>query len=159
MVDLEGQVEDIYSCLASFLLNIGEGSLIFCLDLFIPIYHLYLLMECCCACLILWFSGLGNTQITMGRLEGRVSIPDLSSRKGFDVELHSTTVTYSKGINMQVIGDPWMAQWFGACLQPEAWFWGPGVPGSGPALGSLCGACFSLCLCFCLCLSLCVSHE
>ena len=56
-------------------------------------------MECSYACLILWFSGLDNTQITMGSLEGKVtySVLDLSSGEGSDAESHSIPVTYGKG--------------------------------------------------------------
>ena len=49
--------------------------LIFYPDLFKPIYHLHLVMDCGCAYLILWFSELNNTQFTLGTLDGRVSVP------------------------------------------------------------------------------------
>ena len=55
------------------------------------------------------------------------------------------------------IGDPWVVQWFGACLWPWARSWRPemeshvGLP--------VHGACFSLCLCLCLSLSLCDYHK
>ena len=52
------------------------------------------------------------------------------------------------------IGDPWVAQRFGACLWPRARSWRPGIE-SHVGL-PVHGACFSLCLCLCLSLSHCV---
>ena len=43
-------------------------SLILCLDLSSFTDHLHLVMECRCAYLILWFSGLDNMQLTMGTM-------------------------------------------------------------------------------------------
>ena len=48
--------------------------------------------------------------------------------------------------------DPWVAQWFGACLWPRARSWRPGIESHVGLLVH--GACFSLCLCLCLSLSL-----
>ena len=49
--------------------------------------------------------------------------------------------------NIALLWDPWVAQWFSACLRPGR---DPGVLGWSPKSGSLHGACFSLCLCLCL---------
>ena len=53
-------------------------------------------------------------------------------------------------------GDPWVAQWFSACLWPGR---DPGVPGWSPPSGSRHGACFSLLLCVSLSLSLSLTHT
>ena len=53
------------------------------------------------------------------------------------------------------IGDPWVVQWFGACLWPRAWSWRPGIESHVGLPVHV--ACFSLCLC--LCLSLCDYHK
>ena len=50
------------------------------------------------------------------------------------------------------LGDPWVAQRFGACLWPRARSWGSGIESHVGLLVH--GACFSLCLCLCLSLSL-----
>ena len=52
-------------------------------------------------------------------------------------------------------GDPWVVQWFGACLWPRARSWRPGIESHFGL--PVHGACFSLCLC--LCLSLCDYHK
>lgn len=50
--------------------------LILCLGLSSFTDHLHLVMECCCAYLILWFSGLDNMQLTMGTwMAGSLSVP------------------------------------------------------------------------------------
>ena len=55
-------------------------------------------------------------------------------------------------LKKQVIGDPWVAQRFGACLWPRARSWRPRIESH---IGlPVHGACFSLCLCLCLSLSL-----
>lgn len=65
-------------------------------------------MECWCACLILWFSGLDNTQITIGSLEGKVtySVPDLSSGEESDADSHTISVTYGKGTKQVTETEP-----------------------------------------------------
>ena len=81
--------------------------------------------------------------------------------------LHSTTLLLKEPaawtvlgnlLEMQNLGDPWVAQRFSATFSPGH---DPGGLGSSPTSGSLHGACFSLCLCLCfsLSLSLYVSHE
>ena len=50
------------------------------------------------------------------------------------------------------MGDPWVAQWFSACLWLRARSWRPGTE-SHVGL-PVHGACFSLCLCLCLSLAL-----
>ena len=35
---------------------------------------------------------------------------------------------FTISINLKgLLGDPWMAQWFGACLRPRDWSWSPGI--------------------------------
>ena len=55
------------------------------------------------------------------------------------------------------VGDPWVAQRFGACLWPRARSWRPGIE-SHVGL-PVHGACFSPCLCLCPSLSLCDYHK
>uniref|UniRef100_A0A8C0SQ00 CSD domain-containing protein n=1 Tax=Canis lupus familiaris TaxID=9615 RepID=A0A8C0SQ00_CANLF len=55
------------------------------------------------------------------------------------------------------MGDPWVAQRFGACLWPRARSWRPGIE-SHVGL-PVHGACFSLCLCLYPSLSLCDYHK
>ena len=57
------------------------------------------------------------------------------------------------------MGDPWVAQWFSACLWPRARSWRPGI--ESHVRLPVHGACFSLypCLCLSLSLSLCISQE
>ena len=65
---------------------------------------------------------------------------------------------YQKGrqnIKTPNSGDPWVAQWFSACLWPRVRSWRPGIESH---IGLLMhGACFSLCLCLCLPLYLSIS--
>ena len=53
------------------------------------------------------------------------------------------------------VGDPWVAQRFGACLWPRARSWRPGI--ESHIRLPVHGACFSLRLCLCLSLSLSVT--
>ena len=43
------------------------------------------------------------------------------------------------------LGDPWVAQWFGPCLWPREWSWGPGIKSHIrlPAWSLLLSACVS----------------
>ena len=57
------------------------------------------------------------------------------------------------------LGDPWVAQWFGACLWPRARSWSPGIRSRVglPAWGLLLPLPVSLLLCVCVCVCVCVS--
>ena len=58
-----------------------------------------------------------------------------------------------------VLGDPWVAQWFGTCFWPRGQSWGPGI-GSRiglPGWSLLLPLPVSLPLCVCVCV--CVSHR
>ena len=35
--------------------------------------------------------------------------------------------SHTCALNSPIKGDPWVAQWFGACLWPRAWSWSPGI--------------------------------
>ncbi|XP_041588038.1 sperm-associated antigen 4 protein isoform X7 [Vulpes lagopus] len=67
------------------------------------------------------------------------------------------SILYKQSFKMYTFRDPWVAQWFGACLWPRARFWRPGI--ESHIWLPVHGACFSLCLCLCLSLSLCDYHK
>ena len=65
----------------------------------------------------------------------------------------STAVGYIKVVRKVNLGDPLVAQWFSASLQPRAWSWSPGIESHIRLLAG------SLLLSMSLPMSLCVSHE
>ena len=38
-----------------------------------------------------------------------------------------TSASILRNYKNSKLGDPWVAQWFSACLWPGAWSWSPGI--------------------------------